>query len=115
MNQISTLPKKRIRVAVLQQLRHVLAGSADPVLRENLGRVKFFLELFLIVPSSIKFVAQGKPLGRPKVDPAILKRIQDQLRAGNGIIKVAHEIGVGVGTVQRIKQEMKGPFVGAAA
>jgi hypothetical protein len=30
------------------------------------------------------------------------------LRAGKGILKVAREIGVGTGTVQRIKEEMTG-------
>jgi hypothetical protein len=29
--------------------------------------------------------------------------------------KSAREVGVGNGTVQRIRQEMKGPFVGVAA
>jgi DNA invertase Pin-like site-specific DNA recombinase len=60
-------------------------------------------------------VAQGKQLGRPKVDPAIEKRIQAQLRLGKGMRKVARECGVGTGTVQRVRQEMKGPFVGAVA
>src|ERR1700746_617251 len=60
-------------------------------------------------------VAQGKPLGRPRIDAALEKRIQAQLRAGKGMLKVARECGVGSGTVQRIRQEMEGPFVGAAA
>jgi DNA invertase Pin-like site-specific DNA recombinase len=60
-------------------------------------------------------VAQGKQLGRPKVDPAIEKRIQAQLRLGKGMRKVARECGVGTGTVQRVRQEMEGPFVGVAA
>ena len=60
-------------------------------------------------------VAQGKQLGRPKVDSTIEKRIQAQLRSGKGMRKVARECGVGTGTVQRVKQEMEGPFVGAAA
>ena len=60
-------------------------------------------------------VAQGKTLGRPKVDAAIEKRIEAQLRAGKGMRKIARECGVGTGTVQRVKQEMKGPFVGAIA
>ena len=60
-------------------------------------------------------VAQGKQLGRPKVDPAIERRIQAQLRSDKGMRKVARECGVGTGTVQRVKQEMKGPFVGVAA
>jgi DNA invertase Pin-like site-specific DNA recombinase len=60
-------------------------------------------------------VAQGKQLGRPKVDPAIEKRIQAQLRGGKGMRKIARELGVGTGTVQRIRQEMEDPFVVAAA
>jgi hypothetical protein len=32
-----------------------------------------------------------------------------------GINTTAREVGVGTGTVQRIKQEMKGPFTDAAA
>src|ERR1700704_2007810 len=39
-------------------------------------------------------VEQGKQLGRPKIDPAIEKRILTQLRAGKGILKVAAECGV---------------------
>jgi hypothetical protein len=31
------------------------------------------------------------------------------------IRKIARECGVGTGTVQRIKQEMEGPFAGVAA
>jgi DNA invertase Pin-like site-specific DNA recombinase len=60
-------------------------------------------------------VAQGRQLGRPKVDPAIEKRIQAQLRSGKGVRKIARECGVGTGTVQRVKQEMERPFVGVAA
>src|SRR5262249_10680183 len=60
-------------------------------------------------------VAHGKQLGRPRIDPAIERRIQAQLRSGKGMRKVARECGVGTGTVQRIRQEMKGPFVGVAA
>jgi hypothetical protein len=29
--------------------------------------------------------------------------------------KIARELGVGTGTVQRVKQEMEGPFVSVAA
>jgi hypothetical protein len=34
---------------------------------------------------------------------------------GKGILRVARELGVGTGTVQRVKLEMEGPFVGATA
>src|SRR6516162_4538499 len=60
-------------------------------------------------------VAQGKQFGRPRIDLALEKRIQAHLRGGKGIRKVARECGVGTGTVQRVQQEMKGPFVGAVA
>jgi DNA invertase Pin-like site-specific DNA recombinase len=59
-------------------------------------------------------VEAGKTLGRPRISPAIEKRIQDRLRAGMGIIKVAREVGVGNGTVQRIADEMRRPFDAAA-
>jgi integrase len=58
-------------------------------------------------------------LGHRKIESAVrylgIDRIQAQLRTGKGILKVARECGVGSGTVQRIKQEMTGPFVGVAA
>jgi DNA invertase Pin-like site-specific DNA recombinase len=51
--------------------------------------------------------AAGKQLGRPRIDPALEKRIQSQLRDGKGMLKIAAELGVGSGTVQRIKREME--------
>ena len=61
--------------------------------------------------------AAGKQLGRPRIDPALEKRIQSQLRTGKGMLKIAVELGVGSGTVQRIKREMdeSRPFDGAEA
>src|ERR1700722_16717928 len=47
--------------------------------------------------------AQGlKKLGRPKVPAKVEEAIRNQLRAGNGILKVAKLVGVGCGTVQRV-------------
>ena len=64
-------------------------------------------------------VEAGKQLGRPKIDPALEKRIQSQLRAGKGMLAIARECKVGTGTVQRIAREMEAarPFddVSAAA
>jgi DNA invertase Pin-like site-specific DNA recombinase len=53
-------------------------------------------------------VDAGKRLGRPRIDPALEKRIQSQLRAGKGMLKIATECGIGSGTVQRIRREMAG-------
>jgi DNA invertase Pin-like site-specific DNA recombinase len=58
-------------------------------------------------------VERGATLGRPKISPGVEKRIQSQLRAGKGILKVARELGLGTSTVQRIAREM-GPFDVAA-
>src|SRR5262249_16545699 len=60
-------------------------------------------------------VAQGTQLRTRRIGPALEERIQAQLRLGKGMGKVARECGVGTGTVQRVQQEMKGPFVGAVA
>jgi DNA invertase Pin-like site-specific DNA recombinase len=64
-------------------------------------------------------VDEGKQLGRPKIAPALEKRIQSQLRAGKGMLSVAKDVGVGSGTVQRVAREMRAgrPFdgVGEAA
>jgi DNA invertase Pin-like site-specific DNA recombinase len=59
-------------------------------------------------------VEAGKTLGRPRISEKVEKRIQEQLRAGKGINKVAREVGVGTGTVQRIAQETHRPFIATA-
>ena len=52
-------------------------------------------------------VAQGTRLGRPKVDIAPERKAQRQLEKGVGILEVAKMFGLGTGTVQRIKEEMR--------
>ena len=47
--------------------------------------------------------AQGKSLGRPKITLEMEAAIRASLAAGTGIGKTARLIGVGVGTVQRVK------------
>ncbi|MFY9836097.1 MAG: recombinase family protein [Xanthobacteraceae bacterium] len=59
--------------------------------------------------------AAGKHCGRPRVSTPVENRIRELLRSGVGIIATARKVGVGTGTVQRIKQEMTGPFADAAA
>jgi DNA invertase Pin-like site-specific DNA recombinase len=52
---------------------------------------------------------------RPKVSTTIENRIRELLQTGVGINTTARKVGVGTGTVQRIKEEMTGPFADAAA
>jgi DNA invertase Pin-like site-specific DNA recombinase len=55
--------------------------------------------------------------GKQKIDPAVEKRIQAQLRAKKGMLAIARDLKVGTGTVQRVKREMEesGPFDGSVA
>jgi DNA invertase Pin-like site-specific DNA recombinase len=48
-----------------------------------------------------------KAIGRPKLDDKTEAAIRERLTAGTGMGKVARELGVGSGTVQRIKREMQ--------
>jgi DNA invertase Pin-like site-specific DNA recombinase len=52
-------------------------------------------------------MANGAQLGRPKIDAALERKVQRQLEKGIGILKVAKSLGLGTGTVQRIKADMK--------
>jgi DNA invertase Pin-like site-specific DNA recombinase len=50
--------------------------------------------------------AQGKAIGRPMVGAEVEEQIRIELATGKGIHKVARAVGVGSGTVQRVKAEM---------
>lgn len=51
---------------------------------------------------------QGKRLGRPPVmTPKLEQQARKRLAAGTGILKVAKELGVGTGTIQKIANDMK--------
>jgi len=47
-------------------------------------------------------------LGRPGAEPEKVERARRELAKGTGIIKVAREVGLGVGTVHRLKREIGG-------
>jgi DNA invertase Pin-like site-specific DNA recombinase len=51
-------------------------------------------------------VDEGKVLGRPKVDAKKEAAVRAALAEGHGMMRVAKMVGVGTGTVQRIKAEM---------
>jgi DNA invertase Pin-like site-specific DNA recombinase len=50
--------------------------------------------------------SQGKTLGRPKVAGKVERAIRARLETGEGMLKVAKALGVGTGTVQRVKAEI---------
>ena len=51
--------------------------------------------------------AKGVKLGRPGVAPKVEAAIRAKLAEGKGMLKVAAELGVGSGTVQRVAREMR--------
>ena len=51
-------------------------------------------------------VANGKRLGRPQIEGELERKAQRELRKGKGIIAVAKQLGLGTGTVHRIRREM---------
>ena len=50
--------------------------------------------------------ANGTTLGRPRIGEVAETAARKALSSGKGIIKVAKEVGLGVGTVHRIKREL---------
>src|SRR5262249_29709806 len=59
-------------------------------------------------------VAQGKKLGRPRVDHETERKVLKLLKDGVGIKRTARTVGVGVATVQRIKAASQRQAIGSA-
>jgi DNA invertase Pin-like site-specific DNA recombinase len=51
--------------------------------------------------------AEGRTLGRPRVDAKTEAAIRAKLKAGVGMTRAARELGVGVSTVVRVKAEIE--------
>ena len=47
-----------------------------------------------------------KRLGRPNADPKKLEAARRELANGTGVLKTARLVGLGTGTVQRLKREI---------
>jgi DNA invertase Pin-like site-specific DNA recombinase len=50
--------------------------------------------------------ANGVVLGRPRVGKQVEDRARKELAKGTGVVKTARLLGIGTGTVQRVKREM---------
>jgi len=50
--------------------------------------------------------ASGKKLGRPRLPDDVIASIRRELESGGGIHSTAKRVGVGVGTVQRVRAEL---------
>jgi DNA invertase Pin-like site-specific DNA recombinase len=51
--------------------------------------------------------ARGVRLGRPTVKAKVENAVRDRLMTGDGMVKIAKALGIGVSTVQRIRNGMK--------
>jgi DNA invertase Pin-like site-specific DNA recombinase len=84
--------------------------TSTPAGRALFGMMGVFAEFerALIVERTMAGLARaranGKRLGRPKVDGDVEAAIRASLAAGTGILRTAREVGCGVGTVQRIRR-----------
>jgi DNA invertase Pin-like site-specific DNA recombinase len=58
-----------------------------------------------IVSGLARAKAEGKAIGRPRLDPAKVARIRELRAEGVGIRKVARIVGCGVAAVQRVNAE----------
>jgi DNA invertase Pin-like site-specific DNA recombinase len=56
-----------------------------------------------------KGTKSGKAIGRPRIPRRKAEQIRAELNKGTGVVKTARLVGVGVGTVQKIKVEMERP------
>ena len=94
----------------LRDVRHVgrvlrIRAGGDP------GRVKAGLERAKQeqIAGKVRRDARGrrlKAIGRPRVSSATEAAIRERLAAGVGMLTIAAQLGVGSGTVQRVKREM---------
>jgi DNA invertase Pin-like site-specific DNA recombinase len=50
--------------------------------------------------------ANGVVLGRPRIGAREEERARKELAKGTGVLKTAKLLGIGTGTIQRIKREM---------
>jgi DNA invertase Pin-like site-specific DNA recombinase len=60
-----------------------------------------------VIAGMRRAVASGKRIGRPTTDADLLDRAKAELAKGTGIVKTARIFGIGVGTVQKLKNEMR--------
>jgi DNA invertase Pin-like site-specific DNA recombinase len=52
-------------------------------------------------------IAAGRRVGRPATDAALLDRAKIELAKGTGVLKTARLVGLGTGTVQKLKKEIR--------
>jgi DNA invertase Pin-like site-specific DNA recombinase len=59
-----------------------------------------------LVRAREKGTRSGRPIGRPRISRRMIEQISAELAKGTRIIRTARLVGVGVGTVQKIKASL---------
>jgi hypothetical protein len=72
----------------------------DLVQRQRFGKDPFPPNALAMIVERVK--AQGKRLGRPRIDSKREAEVKALRGKGKGTLKIAKEVGLGVGTVKRI-------------
>jgi hypothetical protein len=95
------MPKKAICVGSRRQFRiHYVGHVARPTFTLSASHpVKAYT--LAAIKSKLKAI-----ICRPPIASELERKAQRQLRTGTGILKVAKMVGLGTGTVHRIKREM---------
>ena len=82
---------RNILLAVMSSLAKVEAEKISE-------RVKAGLE---------RTVANGKTLGRPRIDAVTERKVRKMLEDGVGMLRIADKLDIGSGAMQRIAREMR--------
>jgi DNA invertase Pin-like site-specific DNA recombinase len=84
----------------------VMAWAIDRVGRSLTDLLRTIQHLEACGAGLVRARKAGKVLGRARIDAEIENAIEQSLAKGRGIRETARDMGVGNGTVQRIKAEM---------
>ena len=99
------IEKEQLRVASLANIEDVQLGE-DKSMRFRATVVtapEFEVPEYKNIPAQLPETT----VSGPEIDAALERKVQRQLEKGIGILKVAKSLGLGTGTVQRIKADMK--------
>jgi DNA invertase Pin-like site-specific DNA recombinase len=99
----ATTPHGKAMLQMAAVFAELERGMIQQRVIAGLARAK--AEIASLAPGEKRKNGKGR-LGRPPVAPDVAAEIRKRLADGTGKVKIARELGVGTGTVQRIRREM---------
>ena len=100
----TTTPTGKLLFAITGAFAEFERSMIRQRVRAGLKTVKAAIERDGVYTSKAGIVRRR--LGRPGAEPAKVEEARRQLAAGVGVAKVARTVGLGTGTVHRLKREM---------